>query len=164
MSEFSLVERAPQPTAVVRSTIAVAEIPTFLRHAYEAVMQGLGSQGIAPVGEPFAYYLGMPTATVELEAGFPIAAPCVAAGEAIPSELPGGTIATGTHVGPYEKMVDTYNQLMAWMAQQGLVPGEQMWEIYLTDPAQEPDASRWQTQIFWPVSGAALTASTKRPA
>jgi effector-binding domain-containing protein len=158
MSEFSVVERAPQPTAVVRATIAMADIPKFLGHAYEAVMQVLGSQGIAPVGEPFAYYLGKPTTTIELEAGFPIAVPCVAAGEVMPGELPGGSIATGTHVGPYEKMVETYNELMAWLAHENLVPGEQMWEIYLSDPAQEPDPTKWRTQIFWPVSAAAVTA------
>ena len=158
MSEFSIVQRAPQTTAVVRGTVAVADIPKFLGEAYGAVMQALAAQGIAPVGEPFAFYLGMPTATVELEAGFPIAEQCKAAGTVIPGELPGGTTVTGTHVGPYETMVDTYNQMMAWMAHEHLVPGAQMWEIYLSDPAQEPNPSKWRTQIFWPVSRAAVTS------
>jgi effector-binding domain-containing protein len=152
MSEFSLVEREPQTTAVAHATIPVAEIPTFLGHAYEAVIQALNSQGMTPVGEPFAYYLGAPTTSVELEAGFPIAAPCAPIGEVTASCLPGGSVAIGVHVGPYETMVETYNLLMSWMTAQGLVPGERMWEIYLSDPAQEPDASKWRTEIFWPVS------------
>ena len=76
--------------------------------------------------------------------------PCVAAGEVIPVDPPGGTIATGTHVGPCEKLVDTYNELMAWLAQEKLVP---------SDPVLEPDASKWRTQIFWPVSAAGVTVS-----
>jgi effector-binding domain-containing protein len=159
MSEFSLVERAQQPTAVVRSTIAVTDIPKFLGHAYEAVMQVLASQGITPAGAPFAYYMGAPTTTVELEAGFPIAVACAAQGEMVPSELPGGTIASGTHFGPYETMVDTYEQLTTWIAEHGLVPGDSMWEIYLSDPQQEPDSTKWRTQIFWPVTPAPVTAS-----
>ena len=101
MSEFSLVERPAQPTAVLRATIPVGEIPKFLGHAYEAVIQAITAQGLTPVGEPFAYYLGTPTTTVELEAGFPIAAPCARMGEVTPSELPGGTVAVSVHVGPY---------------------------------------------------------------
>ena len=152
MSEFSLIERASQPTAVVRSTIPVSDIPEFLGRAYEAVMRVLASQGIAPVGEPFAYYLGPPKTTVELEAGFPIAIPCAPAGEVVAGELPSGTIASATHVGPYETMVDTYAHLTDWITAQGLVPGGTMWETYLTDPQQEPDPTKWRTQIFWPVT------------
>ena len=158
MSEFSRIERAPQPTAVVRSTIPVTEIPKFLGHAYAAVMQAINAQGITPVGEPFACYPGAPTTTIELEAGFPIAAPCASLGEVVPSQLPGGSVATGVHVGPYETMVETYNQLMSWMTTHRLVPGEGMWEIYLSDPSQEPDASKWRTHIFWPVSRAPIAA------
>jgi effector-binding domain-containing protein len=159
VSEFSLLERAPQPTAVVRSTIAVTEIPKFLGHAYEAVMRVLASQGITPVSEPFAYYLGAPTTTVDLEAGFPVAVPCAAGGEVVPSELPGGTFATGMHVGPYETMVETYQHLTTWITAHGLVPGEAMWETYLSDPQQEPDPTKWRTQIFWPVTPASVAAS-----
>ena len=158
MSEFSLVERSPQPTAVVRATIPISEIPTFIGHAYEAVIHALNSQGMTPVGAPFAYYLAKPTTTVELEAGFPIAAPCAPVGEITPSELPGGTVAVTVHVGPYETMVETYNLLMSWMTAQGLVAGEGMWEIYMSDPSKEPDASKWRTQIFWPVSRAPVAA------
>ena len=159
MSEFSLLERAPQPTAVMRATIPVSEIPAFLARAYATVVQVLGAQGIAPIGAPFAYYLGAPTTTVEMEAGFPIAAACQPSGDVVPGVLPGGTVATGTHVGPYEKMVDTYNRLTAWIAEQGLTLGNGMWEIYLTDPQQEPDPSKWRTQIYWPVTAAPVGAT-----
>jgi effector-binding domain-containing protein len=107
MSEFSLVERAPQPTAVIRASLLVSDIPAFLGRAYRTVMQVLASQGMTPVGEPFAYYLVAPTTTVQLEAGFPVAGSFPMKGDVVPGELPGGTVATGTHVGPYEKMVDT---------------------------------------------------------
>ena len=159
MSEFSLLERAPQPTAVVRSTIAVSDIPKFLGRAYAAVMRVLAIQGITPVGGPFAYYRGAPTTTVEIEAGFPVAVPCASDGDVLAGELPGGTIATATHVGPYETMVDTYERLTNWISAQGLLPGEAMWESYLTDPQQEPDPTKWRTHIFWPVSPAHVAAS-----
>ena len=159
MSDFSLILRAPQPTAVVRAKIPVSEIPKLLGDAYHQVMQVLASQGVTPVGAPFAYYLAPPTTSVDMEAGFPVAVPCLPAGDVVPSQLPGGSVATGTHVGPYERMVDTYNLLMAWISEQGLIPEEGMWEIYETDPQREPDPARWRTQIFWPVRTAPVAAS-----
>ena len=53
---------------------------------------------------------------------------------------------------------------MAWLTQEKRVPGAQMWEIYLTDPAQEPDPAKWRTQICWPVSAAAVAAPVSRSA
>lgn len=71
MSEFSLLEQAPQPTAVVRSTIAVSDIPNFMRHAYEAVMRVLTLEGITRVGEPFAYDMGGSNEDGQARSGFP---------------------------------------------------------------------------------------------
>ena len=152
MLNFALIERAAQPTAVVRATIPVTEIPAFLGPAYGKVMQALAAQGIAAVGPPFAYYLHAPTATIEIEAGFPVATPCAPKGEVAPGELPGGSIATVTHVGPYEAMMATYEQLKTWVGAQGLTLQEGMWEVYLSDPQQQPDSSKWQTEIYWPVA------------
>lgn len=86
MSEFSVFEREPQPTAVVRAIIPASQIPAFLGRAYGQVMQALRVHDIAPVGPPFAYYLGMPTTTVEMEAGFPVASPCGEYGDVVPSK------------------------------------------------------------------------------
>lgn len=41
--------------------------------------------------------------------------------------------------------------MQAWIADQGRSPSKVMWEVYLTDPEQEPDASAWRTEVYWPV-------------
>ena len=85
-------------------------------------------------GTTLRVLMGAPTVTVELVAGFPIASPCAPGGEVVPGELPGGTVATGVHVGPYDTMVETYNELGQWIAGVGVVPQPGMWEVYFTDP------------------------------
>ena len=117
------------------------------------------SQDTAPIGPPFAYYAGPPTDTIDIEAGFPVASVCAASGDVVPSQLPGGRIATLTHVGPYESTMATYDQPRAWVGDQGLELQHGMWEVYLSDPQKEPDPSRWRTLIFWPVAPAAVRAS-----
>jgi effector-binding domain-containing protein len=154
MIEVELVECAPQRTAVVHGSVPLAELPSFLGRAYAAVWETLAAQGIEPAGEPFAYFHGTPGATANLEAGVATEAACAPQGEVVPGELPGGQAVATTHVGPYEAMAATYGRIRAWTAAHGLVPAEDMWEVYLSDASNEPDPATWRTRIFWPVTPA----------
>jgi effector-binding domain-containing protein len=93
----------------------------------------------------------MPTDTVEVAAGFPVSGPIEASGEVVPMELPAGRAVTCIHVGPFERLQDTYGELLERAAAEGVDLAEGMWESYLTDPAAEPDQSKWLTGITWPV-------------
>lgn len=55
------------------------------------------------------------------------------------------------HIGPYDTLRQSYESIAAWMSQNDIIPGAEMWERYLSDPMKEPDSSKWQTKIVWPV-------------
>jgi len=95
----------------------------------------------------------MPGETVEVAAGFPVSGPIDPTGAVTALELPGGRAVTGIHVGSYDGLAQTYQDLVAWVQAQGLAVGTRMWESYLTDPAAEPDPATWRTQITWPLQG-----------
>ena len=73
-------------------------------------------------------------------------------------DLPGGSAAVAVHVGPYERLVDTYEALQAWVLEQGFELAWPMWEYYLSDPQSEPDPATWRTRIVWPVRASAASA------
>lgn len=152
MTEFDIRDMTEQPTAVVKAHVPMAELKGFFDRAYGQVFSTLGRQGVQPAGPPFGYYPRKPDETVDVEAGAPVSAPIEAAGDVVASRLPGGRVVHGVHVGPYEKLAETYGELMAWVAEQGLTLGEGMWESYLSDPVQEPDPATWRTEIFWPLA------------
>jgi effector-binding domain-containing protein len=77
----------------------------------------------------------------------------------VPSQLPGGTVVSGIHIGPYEKLAETYAAMGDWAATQGLTLSGPMWEVYRSDPQQEPDASTWRTEIFAYVVRASVPVS-----
>jgi effector-binding domain-containing protein len=130
----------------------MADLRTVFDRAFPQVLRVLGEQGAQPAGPPFGFYPRAPTDTVEVVVGFPVASPIVAEGDVVPFELPGGRVVTGTHVGPYEELDTTYEQLVAWVAAENLELGTGMWERYLSDPSAEPDPATWRTEIVWPLA------------
>lgn len=158
MTTFTVETVDPQPAAVVRAEVPMAELREVFHRGFTAVMQAVQSQGVAIVGPPFGYYPRTPGETVAVLVGFPVADSITAEGGVEPFELPGGLAVTGTHVGPYEALAQTYEQLLSWTADAGLTLAEGMWESYLSDPRAEPDPDTWRTLIVWP-----LNASRDRP-
>ena len=76
--------------------------------------------GQEPAGMPFAIYHSMDGETVDLECGMPVASPMDSVGRVQAGELPAGTVATATHMGPYDALRQTWAALTEWMSSQGL--------------------------------------------
>lgn len=153
MAAFDLVTREELPTLVIHETVPMKELPQFFARAYGQVFGAMQARGLTPAGPPFALYFGMPTETVEVEAGFPVTQQLkTEQGPVRAGTLPGGKCVHGVHVGPYDELKETYAELEEWVREQHLEPREKMWEVYLSDPKAEPDPTKWKTEIFWPVA------------
>ena len=152
MNEIRTVEADEEPNGVLRAKVAMDVVTTFFARAFATTAAALAKQGHAPAGPPFGLYRGMPTAVVDVEAGFPVSTPVEPAGDVVPSILPGGPAVEAVHVGPYDTMGETYGQVEQWMVGQRLVPGPVVWESYLSDPEREPDPATWRTVVHWSVS------------
>lgn len=147
-----LVQRTEQPTAVVREKVPMNGLPEFFDRAYGAVMAAAQQQGVQLAGPPFGRYLGMPTDTVDVEAGFPVSAPFTASAGVVAGTLPACQAFEATHTGPYDTLTTTYDAIQARMKEEGFRPADSMWEYYLSDPATEPDPATWKTLVVWPVA------------
>jgi len=156
MPPFEIQEREPRPAFAIRLRSTIEEIPDALSVALAEAWHAAEAAGLRPDGPPYTRYLSEPGVAggeLDYEAGVPLpAAAAEGSGRAIPVELPGGMVAVGWHVGPYESLADTYHALMAWIGEQGRRVAGPMWEVYWTDPQSEPDPSRWRTEVIVPVS------------
>jgi effector-binding domain-containing protein len=101
--------------------------------------------------------LGFMMRQLEIDNGVPVAAPVDGDGDIIAGVLPAGRYATVMHVGHPSELIEATKALLDWGAEQGLTwdmspsaDGDR-WgsrlEIYLTDPREEPDMSKWVTQL-----------------
>jgi effector-binding domain-containing protein len=155
--------RAEQPYVAVRAKVTMGEIAAFARRFGE-VFGWLDSHGLAPAGPPFFKYNVIDMAReLEMEAGVPVATATDGDDQIVAGVLPAGRYATLTHVGHPSELMAATKALLDWAAEQGLTwdvtPSEDgdRWagrlENYLTDPEQEPDMSKWVTQLAFKLAG-----------
>jgi effector-binding domain-containing protein len=151
--DIRLVTLQPRPAIVIRGTMRAEALPGFFGGAYAELYAYAGRCGAAPDGPPFARYPGITTAAVgpeiTVEAGVTLQRAVEGAGRIESSELPGGDCAVTEHVGPYDTMEPAYKAIEEWMRAHGREPASGPWEIYHSDPAEEPDPQKWRTDIHW---------------
>jgi effector-binding domain-containing protein len=153
-----IVTRPEQPYAAIRVRVSMADLAAVVPPLNQEVFAWLGGRGAAPAGAPFWKYNVIDMAAkLEIEAGVPVAAAVAGDARVVTGVLPAGRYATLMHVGHPSELVAATKALLDWAAEQGLTfdvtPGEDgdRWagrlENYLTDPRQEPDMSKWVTEL-----------------
>lgn len=153
-----ITTRAEQPYVAIRARVAIDGL-AGLGARFGEVFGWLGARGLTAAGPPFFKYdvIDM-MRELQVEAGVPVEAAVQAGdGPVVSGVLPAGRYATVTHAGHPDELPGVTKALLDWAARQGLTwdmsPGEDgdHWgcrlEFYLTDPALEPDMSRWVTQL-----------------
>lgn len=142
----------PQTVVTIQRTVTTAEIPQALAQILPEVWSVLQQQGVHPAGPPFARY-HTPPPQQEMEAGMPVnGSISLPEHETVRvNQLPGGTTAFAVHTGPYDTLIQTYQTIEEWAKQEGYQLAGAPWEVYVTDPGQEPDPSQWKTEVYWPV-------------
>lgn len=147
-------EIAAQPVIVVRRRIKPSEVAAALAEGLGHVFMHAQKYGIALAGQPFTRYLEWGPGLWTIEAGMPVTAHSCdtpAGVDVYPGALPGGLVATTTHIGAYDKLSEAHAALEQWIEAEGLAAAGAAWEVYITDPADYPDPGDWKTEIFWPV-------------
>jgi effector-binding domain-containing protein len=154
-----IVERAEQPYVAVSGRVTMETIGAIADRLPE-VFAWLGARGLEPAGAPFFRYDRIDMERqLEVEAGVRVTAAAAADGEVLAGVLPAGRYASVTHVGHPDGLADATTALLDWAPRQGLAwdvtetPEGQRWgcrlEVYKTDPAEQPDMGRWETELLF---------------
>jgi effector-binding domain-containing protein len=147
-----------QPTLAMTGRVEADGIPGFLGRAYASIAAHIEAIGAGYAGPPYARYtpLGPEMGEFDVEAGFPVVGEAPGEGQIVASMLPGGEAAVVVHIGPYDQMMPAYQALTDWMGEHDSVADGPAWEVYLSDPEQQPDPSNWRTEIIQPYRVAAV--------
>jgi DNA gyrase inhibitor GyrI len=150
-SKIELRVLAGHKTAIIRDEVPVSGLAEAMGRMLQAVMSTIQEQGIEPASQPFARYHSMGE-TVDFEAGVIVTSPIQLAGEVKPGDLPAGPAAIAVHTGTYETLGNTHAAMRRWLDAN---PAQQQnggpIEIYVSDPAAEPDPAKWMTEVIYPL-------------
>ena len=149
MTEPELADLNEITTAMIHGVVPMAEIADFFDRSFSELATVLDRQGIAPTGPAFARYAGPPGETADLEVGFPVSGSVTPEGQVCPSRLPAGPVARLVHAGGYDRLGESWGRLGSWIAEQGLTPGADLWEVYVTEPRPDMDPADLRTELFW---------------
>ena len=137
-------------TLVVHAEVAPADIAGIMGDAFPRVLALITKKGLSPTTMPFARYNGFGD-TIKLEMGMAVGEKTEGEGDIEAGELPGGDAAVTMHVGPYDELPQAHAALMSWAFANKRQPNGGPYEIYETDPGEEPDASKWMTRVVLPL-------------
>jgi effector-binding domain-containing protein len=148
---IDLRELDPQNLLVKKTTCAHGEIGPAFGEAIGFVGECLRASRAKMASMPMAVYLDWREADCDMAVG------CKVEGDVALSEgcewltLAGGWHAVASHFGPYSTLVETHGTIRSWCAAEKLHVSGPCWESYPTDPGLEPDSSKWQTDVHYPV-------------
>ena len=159
-NEPQIQERTAQHYAGIPVTVTMDGLSAAVDSTFSELFPWLASQGIPPAGAPLIRYLVIDMAgEMQIEMGVPVAAPITASGRIQPGTLPGGRYAVLRHTGPYDGLVASNAALERWAQEHGIefdtwnTPQGSAWrgraEHYLTDPSQEPDPAKLETDVAY---------------
>jgi len=160
VENIELTQTSAFPMLSVREEIDPSEIGSMLERNYGAIVQFINANNLQLSAPPFAIYHHWPMdgkGKADVEAAIPITAAHAGTGAIKGSDFAGGTVAIAYFYGPYEQSGNGHTKLHQWAAENGHQLAEPPWEVYVTDPGQEPDPAKWLTMICYRVlDGAAL--------
>lgn len=136
----------PTPTAVVVAAATWPQFPSMWRPMLDKVWSFLRNdapEGLYQRGHNIMLYKDdVPT----VEVGVQVSGSFDPVDNVVPSTLPGGLVATATHIGPIAKIGDTHQAVREWSKANGYLLTGTRWEVY-GDP--DPSSGEFDVDVFW---------------
>lgn len=136
------------------SSMDPAKISEAMGDAYGEVMATIVQENIpAADGYPLAVATSYSEESISMICGIPVKEGSASTSSvASVMQTPEGLAVKGLHLGSYESLEDSHNQIDEFVKFYGLEATRMPWEIYITDPGVEPDTAKWVTEVYYPVN------------
>ena len=138
------------PVAVVRRQACADELSRLVPQCCGLVWNALRAQQVRGGRHVAIYWEG-----IRVEIGAEVNAPFAEQGELVRSATPGGTIASVTHLGPYDRLGAAHQAVQDWCKARNHRLAGPKWEIYDHWQSEwDTDPSRIRTDVFYLVAPA----------
>ena len=149
--KFQIKNVSPQYVLLLKGKSSLQNIGQDMGPMYGKVYGYMGAKAINPVGPPIALYFSEPGPDWEIGVAVPAPKGTLGQDAIVSTTLPGGKMVSTMHIGPYEKLNESWNALTDWMKKGDYKPAGPGREVYLIGPSLESDPSKFRTELLWPV-------------
>jgi len=150
-SEFVAMVKMVEPMTVL--SIEKKGPYNMVGKAINELMSWIMVKQIKPIGAPFGIYYDDPLKVIPESTRYEVCVPVLqdTKGEKTfkVKQLPAMEVAYTMHIGPYEKVGETYGKLSGWIEKNSYTIVGPAREIYVSNPSVPPDSLR--TEIQFPV-------------
>jgi effector-binding domain-containing protein len=149
---IEVTEVSSMPAVSVKDSIQATDIGIFLETWFPKLYLYAVRKGGTPAGHPYAiYYNWDPEGMILIEAGVPLQEAVEGEKEIMQVMSPGGKVVRASHTGPYEESGAAHEAINRYIMVLKMEFAGAPWEVYITDPSEEPDPQKWETIIYYPV-------------
>jgi effector-binding domain-containing protein len=149
--EITIKELEPEPIVIIRVRSRVGHVGEAFGDVIPELFAALDAVGSRPAGPVVARYSNAAGDSFDVEIGVPVSSPVEPTGRVEMAALPGGPAATTIHVGAPDGLRTAFDEFHHTVDAQGHSHRGDPWERYLTNPDEEPDMSKWQTELVIPI-------------
>lgn len=137
----------------IRDTIKAQSINNAHGKMYAEINKYMDENNIDVSGSPLVIYHYWSDSIIDIEAGLPIKDSMDVSDQMVRlNKIAAGKVVTAIHQGHYDRLPETYFGINEWMRKNKVVVSGPLWEVYITDPATEPNAEKWKTAIYFPIN------------
>ena len=162
-----LITREQQKALIIKDSVGTLKLAKVMGPAYAKIMDYLKGKNVELCTPFTSYHVGNWEETVnmsglkmffslftkkwDIEMGFEVPANIDGSGEIQAITLPAGKYLQTMHIGPYNKVGESYKKIYKYAKEQKHTLGNCSYEFYLNDPRETPQ-NKLETQILVPVS------------
>lgn len=149
---IKIAEVNSMPAISITDSVTAEEYGPFMESSYGMLYMYAIRNEVEFQGHPYTvYHHWDPEGKILMEVSLPLA-------EAIPGEdpiksvmSPGGKAVRAVHRGAYEDIGPAHEAIAKYIEVLELEMTGSPWEVYITDPSQEPDTAKWETVVYYPI-------------
>lgn len=104
------------------------------------------------VGAPMVVYTDWRVDSCDIEVALPVEPGTTPRSGTILKTYPACTALMTTYVGPYEGLPEAWMGIWRYVEANGVDAGMPCWDSYVIGPNEEPDASKWTTELYIPLA------------
>lgn len=135
----------------IRLKVNAAEIGPAMEKAFMEIIDYTSNEGLKINGKPFSIYYNAEPEDFDILVALPIENEIEFTSNFETGVLPAGHAAMISHFGNYTNLSATYHIIRDWLQDENYQIIGNSWEVYINDPRSEPDSSKWETRIFFPI-------------